>query len=406
MAVGLSRPEMLLPVRGIRLSAGCAGLYNSRRNDLSIIEVNEEASCAAVFTTNSFCAAPVQIAQDHLSRRSPRYLLINAGNANAGTGKKGISDCVSSCQALSELTGCTVDDVLPFSTGVIGEYLPVEKICKKMPFLLDGLSPDNWLNVAEAIMTTDTVPKGVSRTVEIDGQSITVSGVAKGSGMIKPHMATMLAFIATDAKISKPVLHDILSYSVSRSFNRICVDGDTSTNDACALLATGLGDVSAINSCDDQYGKIIRDTIADICLELAKSIVRDGEGASKFITIDVYDGVSEAECLKVAYGIAESPLVKTAFFASDPNWGRILAAVGRAELENIDIDGVRIFLNDICVVEKGERSPLYTESIGQDVMRKDEIKLSIQLARGLSSATIWTCDLSNDYVRINAEYRT
>jgi glutamate N-acetyltransferase/amino-acid N-acetyltransferase len=216
----------------------------------------------------------------------------------------------------------------------------------------------------------------------------------------------MLAFIATDAEISKTVLQDILSHSVNRSFNRICVDGDTSTNDACVLLATGLGDVSAINSCDNQYGKIIRDTIADVCLELAKSIVRDGEGASKFVTIDVCDGASEAECLKVAYGIAESPLVKTAFFASDPNWGRILAAVGRADLENLDINGVTIFLDNICVVEKGERSPLYTQNLGQDVMRKDEITLRIQLARGLSSATIWTCDLSNEYVRINAEYRT
>jgi len=406
MAVGLSRPETLLPVRGVRLSAGCADLYNSRRNDLSIIEVNEGASCAAVFTTNSFCAAPVNVAQDYLSRTTPRYCLINAGNANAGTGKQGIADCISSCQALSELTGCAVDKVLPFSTGVIGEYLPVEKICYKMPSLLNSLSSDNWLNVAEAIMTTDTVPKGVSRTIEIDNQSITVTGIAKGSGMIKPDMATMLAFIATDAEISKTVLQDILSHSVNRSFNRICVDGDTSTNDACVLLATGLGDVSAINSCDHQYEKIIRDTIADVCIELAKSIIRDGEGASKFVTIDVCDGVSEAECLKIAYGIAESPLVKTAFFASDPNWGRILATVGRADLENLDINGVSIFMDDICVVEKGERAPLYTENLGQEVMRKDEITLRIQLARGLSSAKIWTCDLSNEYVRINAEYRT
>ncbi|OGT34258.1 MAG: bifunctional ornithine acetyltransferase/N-acetylglutamate synthase [Gammaproteobacteria bacterium RBG_16_51_14] len=405
MAVGLTRPDKLLPIQGIRLSAGCANLYNSQRNDLALIEISVGSACAAVFTTNSFSAAPVRIARDHLVKATPRYCLINAGNANAGTGKQGIIDCISSCQALAEQTGSTVQEVLPFSTGVIGKDLPVNNICNKLPVLFNSLSDEGWLNVAEAIMTTDTLPKGISRTVEIDNKTVTVTGIAKGSGMIRPDMATMLAFIATDAVISRKALQDILSYSVNRSFNRICVDGDTSTNDACLLIATGASNTPAIASGDDKNAAIIRNAIADVCLKLAQAIVRDGEGASKFITVDVCGGASEDECLQVAYVIAESPLVKTAFYASDPNWGRILAAVGRAGLKNLDIDGITIFLDEVCIVENGGRASSYSEYLGQEIMRRDEITVRIQLARGMSGATIWTCDLSNEYVRINAEYR-
>jgi len=402
MAVGLKAPESLNPVAGIRLGTACAGIKYPDRRDVVVFELAGKSSCAAVFTRNAFCAAPVVVARDHLRHQSPRYFVINTGNANAGTGESGERDARATCEALAGLTGCEPQQVLPFSTGVIGEALPMTPLLAGLEPALESLAADNWVAAAEGIMTTDTLPKGCSETLEIDGQRITVTGIAKGAGMIRPDMATMLAFVATDAAIDAPQLQALLQQAVDQSFNRITVDGDTSTNDACLLVATGQSGVTLDSSNQALLGAVIN----RVCRTLAQAIVRDGEGATKFVTIEVQGGRDAHECLQVAYTIAHSPLVKTALFASDPNWGRILAAVGRAGIAALDLEAVRILLGDVCIVEQGGRAASYTESAGQAVMDRAEIRIRVELGRGEAAETVWTTDLSYDYVKINAEYRT
>ena len=397
-------PE-LLPVAGIRLGTASAGIRYPDRPDLVVLELASGSRCAAVFTQNAFCAAPVTVARRHLRSGSPRYLLVNTGNANAGTGAQGLLDAVQCCELLAADTGCGAADVLPFSTGVIGEALPVERIAAGLPDAVACLADSGWQDAAHGILTTDTVPKGASRRLELDGHTVTVTGIAKGAGMIRPDMATMLAFIATDAGLGDALLQTCLERAVTGSFNRITVDGDTSTNDACVLVATGLSDLPAILTADSHY-EMLCEAVVDICTELAQAIVRDGEGATKFVTVAVEHGMSTDECLQVAYTIAHSPLVKTALFASDPNWGRILAAVGRAGIPDLDLAGVDIFLDEVCIISHGEIAADYREAAGQQVMERDEITIRTVLGRGNVSERVWTCDLSYDYVKINAEYRT
>ena len=373
---------------------------------MQLIAIEAGSCCAAVFTKNAFSAAPVHIARKHLQETTPKYCLINAGNANAGTGSKGFDDANDICESLANIVGDSVKEILPFSTGVIGEPLPVSSICGKLSELVSSLEEDNWRQCAKAIMTTDTVEKGVSKQLIVDGKTVTITGIAKGSGMIRPDMATMLAFIACDANLTSEVCKHILDEAMECSFNRICVDGDTSTNDACLLIASGKSEATAITDINSKAAAQLKDTITQVCTELAQSIIRDGEGATKFLTIEVNEGHSSDECLTVAYNIANSPLVKTAFFASDPNWGRILAAIGRSNISNFLISGVSVHLDDVCIVSQGERADTYTEKLGKEVMSKEEIKLKINLGRGRAKETVWTCDLSHDYVKINAEYRT
>lgn len=406
MSIGLKVPSSVFSIDGIRLSATNAGLYAKDRLDLALIEIVEGSSVSAVFTKNLFCAAPVQIAKQHLEVSESRYCLINAGNANAGTGQEGINDANETCQILADHVGCLAEQILPFSTGVIGEELPVDKVTNVFPELIKNLSADAWIDSAEAIMTTDTVPKAISTQVNIHGSNVNITGIAKGSGMIKPNMATMLSFVATDANVSKHILDEILDQAVNKSFNRISVDGDTSTNDACVLIATGKANHSRIEDESDEIYLILKNAIDDVLCKLAQAIVRDGEGATKYIEIEVSGGESIEDCLSVAYKIAESPLVKTAFTASDPNWGRILAAVGNANTTNVDIDRVNIYLDDLCIVEGGQRSNSYTEDAGKKIMLQEEIKILVKLAAGTIKETIWTTDLSHEYIRINAEYRT
>jgi glutamate N-acetyltransferase/amino-acid N-acetyltransferase len=406
MAVGLSSLPPLLPVPGVRLATVCAGIKKPGRRDLVLIELVEGACCTAVFTRNAFCAAPVVVAKRHLAQGIPRYLLINTGNANAGTGERGLQDASSCCQSLAKIMDVMPEQVLPFSTGVIGEPLPVTPIFNAMPAACKALSETGWVEAAHGIMTTDTVAKGVSRQVEIAGQMITVTGIAKGAGMIRPDMATMLAFVATDAKVAAPLLQQFLQAAVQDSFNSITVDGDTSTNDACVLIATGCSPMEEITASDDAAFAALARTVREVCIALAQAIVRDGEGATKFITIEVEGGADNEECRQAAYAVAHSPLVKTAFFASDPNWGRILAAVGRAGIRDLDVARVAVFLDELCIVTKGGRAPDYQEEQGRAVMAREEITVRIDLGRGTHTARLWTCDFSYDYVRINAEYRT
>lgn len=405
MAVNLKEPSDLLPIAGMRLGTVCAGIRQQQRDDLLLMELQAGSSVAAVFTRNAFCAAPVVVSRHHLAATPPRALLVNSGNANAGTGDAGISAAQQSCRAVAGLLGCEAQQVLPFSTGVIGEPLPLEKITNALPQAVENLSVDHWQEAARAIMTTDTLAKGVSRQVEIAGHPISVTGIAKGSGMIRPDMATMLAYIATDAGIEDHLLQQCLAQVVENSFNRITVDGDTSTNDACVLVATGASPLPGIQSDNDAY-QALKAAVGEVCQQLAQAIIRDGEGATKFITIDVEGGGDTRECLDVAYTIAHSPLVKTAFFASDPNWGRILAAVGRAGLENLDLGAIVISLDEVCIVRNGGRAEEYTEEAGKKVMGQDEITIHVQLGRGRAREQVWTSDLSHEYVRINAEYRT
>ncbi|MCP5420394.1 MAG: bifunctional glutamate N-acetyltransferase/amino-acid acetyltransferase ArgJ [Gammaproteobacteria bacterium] len=392
------------PIAGIRLGSTRAGIRYADRRDLAIVEVAPGSTCAAVFTQNAFRAAPVVIAQQHLLLDNPHYLVINTGNANAGTGCQGLSDAEATCSALAELTGCLTHQVLPFSTGVIGEPLPVKRLITGLPEALATLDSNGWIDAAHSIMTTDTRPKLASRQTLIDGQPITVTGMAKGAGMIRPDMATMLAFIATDASLDQKLLQTCLMGAVEDSFNSVSVDGDTSTNDACVLLATGRDDRTL--AADSTAFSEFKTLLHAVCVELAQAIIRDGEGATKFITLLVEEGANRDECRRVAYTIAHSPLVKTAFFASDPNWGRILAAVGRAGLPELDLTGVSIYLDEVCIVRAGERAADYTEDQGQSVMNRTDITVRIQLSRGTAQSRIWTTDLSLDYVRINAEYRT
>lgn len=406
MAVGLSTEINPIPVVGVRLGSAPLGVRSQPRDDLTVIELAAGTRTAAVFTRNVFCAAPVVVARENLSRQAPRYLLINAGNANAGTGSEGLADARSCCQAVAERTGCAADEVLPFSTGVVGERMPVSRFPEAIDNALARLDENGWSDAAHAIMTTDTVPKSISRQFDVAGHTLTVTGIVKGAGMIRPDMATMLAFVATDAGVAQAVLDDCLLRATQQSFNRITVDGDTSTNDACVLMATGSGRAPSIDDSSSDAAQALYRAVVEVCTWLAHAIVRDAEGASKFITIAVRGGRDEQECLQLAYAVAHSPLVMTAMYASDANWGRILAVVGRAGLENLDIGAVAIHIGDVCIVAGGERAADYTEQRGQDVMSADEIDVTIDLGRGRAQATIWTSDLSHDYVTINAEYRT
>ncbi|TDY01160.1 bifunctional glutamate N-acetyltransferase/amino-acid acetyltransferase ArgJ [Thiohalophilus thiocyanatoxydans] len=392
------------PVPGIRLGTACAGIKKPGRRDLVVMELAPGSTAAAVFTRNAFCAAPVSVAREHLHQGPPRYLLINTGNANAGTGAAGLADARQCCAALAEQAGCRREEVLPFSTGVIGEPLPVTRITDGLPAACAALDAAGWGEAAHGILTTDTVPKLASRQITLDGRTVTVTGMAKGSGMIRPDMATMLAFIATDAAIQPPLLQELLQQAADRSFNRITVDGDTSTNDACLLAATGASGVSV--TAGSAGASALYEALQAVCVSLARAIVRDGEGATKLINIVVNGGRDEAESLAVAYTLAHSPLVKTAFFASDPNWGRLLAAVGRAGLADLDVEKVSLWLDDVLLAEAGGRAASYTEEQGQKVMEQAEITVTVNLQRGEATATVWTCDFSYDYVRINAEYRT
>lgn len=405
MATGSDALDVLAPVDGVRLGIASAGIKEAGRKDLVVIELDAGVEVAAVFTRNAFCAAPVTLAREHLQAGAPRYLLINTGNANAGTGERGLADAGRCCETLAALAGVDAVAVLPFSTGVIGELLPVARIEAALPAAFDALAPDCWAEAAAAIMTTDTRPKGASRTVVIGNREVRITGIAKGAGMIRPNMATMLAFVATDAEVASAPLQALLADTAERSFNRITVDGDTSTNDACVLMATGRSGASLQANGGAEWQQFA-DAVGDLMRELAQAIVRDGEGATKFVTVTVSGAVSTIEALDVAFAVAGSPLVKTALFASDPNWGRILAAVGRADINDLDVNGVTVHLNGVLLAEQGARAAGYTEEQGQRAMAPEDIGIAIDLGRGSAVETVWTTDLSHDYVRINAEYRT
>ena len=412
MPVNLTAPDArrLLPVAGIRLGIAQAGIRKAGRKDLLVIELAPGTQVAGVFTQNRFCAAPVIVAREHLARAGAgaplRALLVNTGCANAGTGAAGLADTRASCMALAKLLGCSETQVLPFSTGVIMERLPMERIIAGLPACIADLGADHWLDAAQAIMTTDTLPKAASVQVDLGTAKITVTGIAKGAGMIHPDMATMLSYIATDARISAPLLREALAYAAHRSFNSITVDGDTSTNDSMLLIASGKASMPEITDAGAPAFIAVRDAITAIATELAQAIVRDAEGATKFITIRVEAGRSEDECRKIGYAIAHSPLVKTAFFASDPNLGRILAAIGYAQVHDLDVNRIELYLDDVLVARGGGRAPEYREEDGKRVMQQSEITVRVALNRGTAVAELWTCDLSHDYVSINADYRT
>ena len=405
MPVGLNAPASLAAVPGVRVATAALGGRARPRDDLALFELAAGASCAATFTRNAFCAAPVAVAREHLARAAPRYLLVNAGNANAGTGERGIEDAKRCCAIVAEATGAPIESVLPFSTGVIGEPLPIQRFERAVPIAARRLGEDGWLEAAAAIATTDLVPKGVSRSVDVGGRRAVVTGIAKGSGMIRPDMATMLAFVATDAAVAPDALRSMTRDAVEASFNRITVDGDTSTNDACVLAATGALGNPPVEAGTPAF-LALAEAVKDVMRRLAHAIVRDGEGATKFITVEVAEGGDRSECLAVAWTVAHSPLVKTALYASDANWGRILAAVGRAGVAGLDVARIRIWLNGTCIVSGGGRDPAYTEAAGAEAVSRDEIVIRIALGRGQAEDRVWTCDLSHRYVTINAEYRT
>lgn len=408
MPVNLEPPDpaALNPVAGVELGWAEAGIRKAGRKDLLVVRIAEGASIGGVFTQNRFCAAPVQVCRAHLAEnRGVRALVINTGNANAGTGASGLDAAYASCRAVAELLGCAPSQVLPFSTGVIMEPLPLERVLAGLPQAVSRLRADGWLEAAIAIMTTDTVPKAVSRRVAIAGHSVTVTGIAKGAGMIRPDMATMLGFVATDAGVAPELMPQLCRDAADRSFNRITIDGDTSTNDSFVVIATGRSALPRIAVADSPEFEALAAAVAAVARELAQAIVRDGEGATKFIEIRVEQAASEAEAARVAYAVAHSPLVKTAFFASDPNLGRILAAVGYAGVD-LDPGRVQLHLDEVWVVRDGGRHPLYREEEGQRVMKKREIVIRLQLGRGAAATTIWTSDLSHDYVSINADYRS
>ena len=406
MAVGSGKLPEIFEVDGFRLGIASAGIKTPGRKDLVVMEICEGASVAAVFTKNAFCAAPVQVAKKHLQQQVPRYLLVNTGNANAGTGAQGLADSQSSCELLANQAGVNATEVLPFSTGVIGELLEMSKIEAALPAALRDLKADNWAIAAEGIMTTDTRPKAASKQIQCDGETITVTGIAKGAGMIKPNMATMLGYIATDAAVDQTLLEQMVVQASNQSFNRITIDGDTSTNDACVLVATAKSKAPKVTSETDALYRPLFDAIVSVFIELAQGLVRDGEGASKFVAVNVQGANSEAEAAQVAFTVAESPLVKTALFASDPNWGRLLAAIGRAGVEDLDVEKVSVHLNDVLIADNGCRAASYTEEQGQAAMDKEEITIVINLNRGAEESTVWTTDLSYEYVKINADYRT
>jgi len=397
--------ENLWPVAGIRLGVAEAAIKRPGRTDLLVVELDPGTVCSAVFTQNAFCAAPVTVAREHLQRMNPRFWLVNSGNANAGTGSAGLDAARQTCAALGRYADCDPNAVLPFSTGVIGVPLPVERITAALPAAVQNLSADGWRAAAQAIMTTDTIPKWASRRVRGGTPTITVTGIAKGAGMIRPDLATMLAFIATDAAVPQGLLARCLAEAVAQSFNRITVDGDTSTNDACIIAATGQGGVT-VDQPDGPTWEALSSAVGGVCRDLARAIVWDAEGATRFVAIAVTGGRDEAECRAVAYTIAHSPLVKTALFAGDPNWGRVLAALGRAGLPALDISLVEIYFDTLPVFRNGTIDPEYQESVAAAILAQREYTIRINLGRGAAISEIWTCDLSYDYVRINAEYRS
>ena len=399
----------LKPVNGLRLGHAEAGIKRPGRKDVLVIELPAGSSVAGVFTKNRFCAAPVQICREHLAATNKagievRALVVNTGNANAGTGEPGYQNAIKTCDELAKLMGLKREQVLPFSTGVILEPLPVEKVVAALPQAIGRLESDNWFNAAESIMTTDTQPKAASKQIQINGQTITLTGISKGAGMIHPNMATMLGYVGTDAKVSQDLLQQLTTEAADLSFNAITIDGDTSTNDSFIVMATGASGVE-ITSGSASFDTF-RQALIEISQQLSQMIVRDGEGATKFITIQIDGGKTEAECKQVAEAIAHSPLVKTAFFASDPNLGRILAAIGYAGIADLDVGGVQLWLDDVWVAKNGGRHPDYKEEDGQRVMKQSEIKVKADLGRGLATQTVWTCDLSHEYVSINADYRS
>ena len=405
MAVGLGPLSTLHPVPGFELGIASAGIKRPGRKDVVVMRCAEGSTVAGVFTLNAFCAAPVILAKKRV-QGSVRYLLTNTGNANAGTGEPGLANAARTCAALAKLTGVDEGAVLPFSTGVIGEPLPVEKIEGALQAALDDLDDNHWADAATGIMTTDTLPKGASRQFQHDGVTVTVTGISKGAGMIRPNMATMLGYIATDAKVARSVLQDLVRDAANKSFNRITIDGDTSTNDCCMLIATGQAKLPEISEASGELFAKLKQAVLEVFMEVAQAIVRDGEGATKFVTVQVNGGGTHQECLDVAYAVAHSPLIKTALFASDPNWGRILAAVGYAGVAQLDVSKIDVFLGEVCIASKGCRAASYTEEQGAAVMAREEITIRIELGRGACSETIWTTDLSHEYVKINAEYRT
>ena len=400
-------PATLHAVPGVRIGVAEAGVRKANRKDLTVVLIDEGAAVGGVFTQNRFCAAPVQVCRDHLAKNyGIRAMLINTGNANAGTGEDGLARTHQSCVALARELNIAPEQILPFSTGVIMEPLPVDRIEAGLPAAIADASPDHWARAAEGIMTTDTVPKAFSRQVQIGGATVTVTGISKGAGMIRPNMATMLGFMATDAQIDPALIQPLAKALADASFNRVTIDGDTSTNDSFVVIATQKAAHARIDSLDAADGRVLLAAMQEVARLLAQAIVRDGEGATKFITIRVEGGRDSAECRQVAYAVAHSPLVKTAFFASDPNLGRILAAVGYAGIGDLDQTGIDLHLDDVHVALKGGRNPAYREEDGQRVMKQSEITVRIGLGRGTAVDTVWTCDLSHDYVSINADYRS
>ena len=401
MATGTSELPELHPVLGFKLGTTSAGIKSADRPDLVVMEIAEGSSVAALFTKNAFCAAPVTVCKERLARCTPRYLVTNTGNANAGTGEQGLLDATQTCSALATLAGVEINTILPFSTGVIGELLPIDKLLAGLPDAFEQLSESGWTDAAQGILTTDTRAKGSSTQFGSD-KPVTITGIAKGSGMIKPNMATMLAYVATDAVINEELLHRALTLATEKSFNRITVDSDTSTNDSVVLVATGASGVII----DEESFDSFLENLCQVFTDLAQAIIRDAEGSTKFVTVVVDTAINQSEALKVAYTIAESPLVKTALSASDPNWGRILAAIGRSGIEDLDVNEVQILLNSVLIADHGARAPSYSEEAGQAAMQPEDIEIRVCLNRGDASEVVWTSDLTHEYVRINAEYRT
>lgn len=406
MAVGdVSMPHMHA-VKGVKIGSAEAYVRYQNRRDLVVFEFSEGTQVAGVFTQNAFCAAPVHVSKAHLKAGNPRYLVINTGNANAGTGKIGMANAEATCAKLAELAGVQASEILPFSTGVIGEQLPIDRLLSGLQPALNSLSENAWVDAAAGIMTTDTTPKGASELFELDGVTYTITGISKGAGMIRPNMATMLSYVATDAPISRELVQQLLKDAVNVSFNRITIDGDTSTNDSCIFAATGQAGGIEISSTGDARYAAIADVLTRVMKRLAQLIVRDGEGATKFITVAVEGGGNTQECCDVAYSIAHSPLVKTALFASDPNWGRILAAIGYAGVPELNVENIQVWLGDVQICKDGGAAADYTEEAGAREMEKSEITIRVDLGRGEAKDTVYTCDLSYDYVKINADYRS
>lgn len=406
MAVGnVTMPQMHV-VKGVKIGSAEAYIRYQNRRDLVIFELAEGSNVAGVFTQNAFCAAPVHVSKAHLAVGNPRYLIINTGNANAGTGPLGMQNAQETCAQLAQLAGVSAEQILPFSTGVIGEQLPMPRLVAGLQPALDSLQEDAWTDAAFGIMTTDTTPKGASEQFELDGVLYTMTGISKGAGMIRPNMATMLSYVATDAPISRALVQQLLHISVNQSFNRITIDGDTSTNDSCIFVATGQAGGLEITSAEDARYAAVLDVLNRVMKRLAQLIVRDGEGATKFMTVAVEGGADTQECCDIAYSIAHSPLVKTAFFASDPNWGRILAAIGYAGVKNLEVEKIQVWLDDVQICKDGGAAADYTEAEGARVMAQPEITIRVDLGRGQAKDTVYTCDLSYDYVKINADYRS